>query len=207
MQNSNVYHRYLNLPFEYPKPERFNTPIDNYTMLLEREEIYPPFKAWVESFDLKISNILEAFYTKPNGGKVPLHADTGHLPGTNDICKLNFTWGPLDSTTRWYKVKDESKLKKHYFTDEIANNKFYEAGIKPDIDISHILIADWEDVDLVYEAVIDRPSLLNISQLHSTWNPSPTEDRWTLCFTLLENDTTLPFNRAVEIFKDYIDIR
>lgn len=207
MQNSNVYHRYLNLPFKYPKPERFNSPIDNYTMLLEREEIYPPFKSWVESFDLKISNILEAFYTKPNGGKVPLHADTGHLPGTNDICKLNFTWGPLDSTTRWYKVKDESKLKKHYFTDEIANNKFYEAGIKPDIDISHILIADWEDVDLVYEAVIDRPSLLNISQLHSTWNPSPTEDRWTLCFTLLENGKTLPFNRAVEIFKDYIDIR
>lgn len=204
MQNSNVYHRYLNLPFTYPKPEIFNHPIDNYTLLLDKEEIYSPFKTWIESFDLKISNILEAFYTKPNGGRVPLHADTGHLPGTNDICKLNFTWGPLDSTTRWYKVKDESKLKKHYFTDEIANNKFYEAGIKPDIDISHILIADWEDVDMVYEAVIDRPSLLNISQLHSTWNPSPTQDRWTLCFTLLENGSTLPFNRAVEIFKDYI---
>jgi hypothetical protein len=66
------------------------------------------------------------------------------------------------------------------------------------------MIAEWEDVDLVYEAVIDRPSLLNISQLHSTWNPSPTEYRWTFCFTLLENSQALTFNRALEIFKDYI---
>lgn len=207
MQNSNGYHRYLNLPFTFPKPERFNYPAgpsDNYAILMNKEDVYPPFKEWIESHGLKISNVLEAFYTKPGGGKVPLHSDTGYPPGTNDICKLNFTWGPADSTTRWYKVKDESKLIKHHFGKDASNKKFYDAGIEPDIDISNIMIAEWEDVDLVYEAVIDRPSLLNISQLHSTWNPSPTEYRWTFCFTLLENNQALTFQRALEIFKDYI---
>jgi hypothetical protein len=202
---NNFYHRYLDLPFNYPKPEKFNYSVDNYAVMLENEKIYEPFQAWIESFGLTISNVLEAFYTKPNGGKVPLHADTGHQkPGVNDICKLNFTWGPLDSTTRWYQIKDESKLIKHHFGTGASNKKFYEAGIEPDIDISYVWLAEWDDVDLVYEAVIDRPSLLNISQLHSTWNPSPDEGRWTLCFTLLENGKTLSFQRATEIFKEHI---
>jgi hypothetical protein len=203
--DSNFYHRYLNLPLTYPKPERFSYPADEYAILMDKKQIYSPFKTWIESHGLTISNVLEAFYTKPNGGQVPLHADTGYTPGTHDICKLNFTWGPADSTTRWYRVKDESKLITHYFGEDGINKKFYQAGIVPDIDISHVLLAEWDDVDLVYEAVIDRPSLLNISQLHSTWNPSPTEHRWTLCFTLLENGKALTFQRATEIFKEYIE--
>ncbi len=198
-----VYHRYLNLPFQYPKPERFNYPADNYSVLINRDQIYPPFEEWVKSLGLKISNVLEAFYTKPNGGRVPLHSDTSYMPGTNDICKLNFTWGSIDSTTQWYKIKDESKLKKYYLNGENANKKFLDAGIVPDVDISYVLFADHEDADLVYEAVIDKPSLLNISQLHSTWNPSPTEHRWTLCFTLLENGELLTVQRALEIFREY----
>lgn len=201
---NNIYHRYLNLPLQYPKPERFNYGTENYAELLLQEQIYKPFEDFVNSFDLRISNVLEGFYTKPNGGRVPLHADTSTMPGTNDICKLNFTWGSKDSTTQWYKIKDESKIKKHYFGEDGINKKFYDAGITPDFDISYVLFADWDDADLMHEAVIDRPSLLNISQLHSTWNPSPTEHRWTLCFTLLENNKPLTFQRGLEIFKDYI---
>lgn len=200
----NIYHRYLKLPLSYPKPERFNHPSDTYSVILEHEKIYEPFKNFVSSFGLTISNVLEGFYTQPNGGRVPLHADTSTLPGVNDICKLNFTWGPSESTTQWYKIKDISKIKKHCINDNDANKKFYEAGIVPDIDIEYVLFADRDDADLVYEAVIDQPSLLNISQLHSTWNPSSTEHRWTLCFTLLENRQLLSFQRATEIFKDYI---
>ena len=199
-----VYHKYLNLPFDFPKPARFSQPADGYAVLINRDAVYPPFEEWVNSLGLKISNVLEAFYTKPNGGRVPLHSDTSYIPGTHDICKLNFTWGPLDSTTQWYKIKDESKLKKYEFGKEGANKKFYDAGIIPDIDIEYVLFADLEDGELVYEAVIDRPSLLNISQLHTTWNPSLTEDRWTLCFTLLENGELLTVERALEIFKNYI---
>lgn len=206
MQNSNnIYHRYLNLPFEYPKPKRFNYPADTYAVVLDQDVVYLPFKEWVESFNLRISNVLEGFYTRPTGGNVPLHADTDYPPGINDICKLNFTWGPNDSTTRWYRIKDESKLIKRYFGEDIHNTNFDAAGITPDIDIDYSLVANWEDVDLVYEAVIDKPSLLNISQLHSTYNPSPDQFRWTLCFTLLENNKPLAFARALEIFKDYIE--
>jgi hypothetical protein len=202
--HNTVYHKYLNLPFNFPKPERFNHPADGYAVLIDRDNIYPPFEEWIKRLGLTISNILEAFYTAPNGGRVPLHSDTSYIPGTHDICKLNFTWGSNDSTTQWYRIKDESKLKKYEFGKEGANKKFYEAGIIPDIDIEYVLFADWEDAELVYEAVIDRPSLLNISQLHSTWNPSPTEHRWTLCFTLLENGELLTVQRALEIFKNYI---
>lgn len=201
----NFYHRYLNLPFTYPKPEIFNEGSKNYTSLIDQKYIHAPFQEWIESFGLTISNVLEGFYTPPNGGRVPLHSDTAYMPGDNDICKLNFTWGPLNSTTQWYKIKDESKIKKHYLDEADANQKFYNAGIVPDIDISYVLFADHKDADLVHEVVIDRPSLLNISQLHSTWNPSPTEHRWTLCFTLLEQGKPLTFERATEIFKEYIE--
>lgn len=204
MKQKNIYHRYLNLPFVYPKPERFNFGCDQFTTLLTEQEIYNPFQKWIDSHGLKISNVLEGFYTPPNGGRVPLHADTSTMPGINDCCKLNFTWGPSDSTTQWYKIKNESKIKKHYLDQADANQKFYKAGIVPDIEIEYVLFADWNDADLVYEVVVDRPSLLNISQLHSTWNPSPDEHRWTLCFTLLENNKTLNFDRALEIFKDCI---
>ncbi len=202
--DNNFYHRYLDLPFNFPKPSAFDKPIEGYSALINRDQIYPPFEEWINSLGLKISNVLEAFYTAPNGGRVPLHSDTSFVPGTHDICKLNFTWGPPNSTTQWFKIKDESKLQKYHFGEGGANKKFYEAGIVPDIDIEYVLFADWNDAELVYEAVIDRPSLLNISQLHSTWNPSPTEHRWTLCFTLLENGELLTVKRAAEIFKDYI---
>jgi hypothetical protein len=203
--NTIFYHKYLNLPFEYPKPERFNHPADSYSILMDPNEIYQPFKEWIESFGLTISNVFEAFYTRPNGSDVPLHADPGWIPGTHDICKLNFTWGPLDSTTRWYKIKDESKYIKYYFGEGGANKQLYDDNIKPDIDVNYSIVANWDDVDLVYEAVIDRPSLINVGQLHSTWNPSPTDYRWTLCFILLEDNELITFQRATEIFKDYIE--
>ena len=131
------------------------------------------------------------------------------MPGTADVCKLNFTWGPEDSTTRWYKIRDETKYEKFYGgtdggTSSGSNRKFYEAGIDPDIDIDYSIIANFEDCDLVYEAVIDRPSLINVGQLHSTWNPG-TEHRWTFCFVLLENNEPITMERGLEIFKDYIE--
>lgn len=202
--NNNIYHRYLSLPFTYPKPKQFNIPTTVHDALLE-EPIFKPFEDWIKGFNLTISNVIEAFHTKPNGGRLVLHADTGlYKPGEHDMCKLNFTWGPNDSTTRWYKIKDESKLIVRYHSPDGSNKKVFDAKIKPDIDISCLLLAKWEDVDLVHEVVIDRPSLLNISQLHSTWNPSPTEGRWTLCFIPLEFGKPITFQRSLEIFKDYI---
>ena len=68
---------------------------------------------------------------------------------------------------------------------------------------SELYCEDENLCDLVCERVIDRPSLINVGQLHSTYNPHATEGRWTLCFFLLKSDYThLQFDEAVEIFKD-----
>ena len=207
----NFYHRYLNLPFDYPKPELFNdlSKDDRWVQKLDSDIIDDRFKTWIESLGLTISNVIEGFYTKPGGASIPLHTDTSTIPGTvdlhpNDCCKLNFTWGPDDSTTRWYKIKDESKYIKLNIADHKANKQFAPDFV-PDIDIKYALLAEWEDVELVHEAVINRPSLLNIGQLHSTWNPSVDKPRWTLCFTLLDNGSILTFNNSLKIFKNYID--
>lgn len=199
----NIYHRHLKLPFEYPKPEEFNHAAETFAVYWDRHKIYQPFKTWIESHSVTISNVLEAFYTEPMR-EIPPHSDTADLPGAGDTCKLNFTWGPKNSTTRWWKIKDESKLIKRYFGDDRHNTVFDSEGIVPDINIVYSLVAEHQDIDLAYEAVIDHPCLFNNSQLHSTWNPSPTEHRWTLCFNLLEQEKALLFDRALEIFKKYI---
>jgi len=201
----NIYHRYLTLPFEFTKPEKFNYAGERFAVAMEESDVYQPFREWIQSLGLELSNILEAFYTCPGGSDVPLHADPGMLPGTADVCKLNFTWGPEDSTTRWYKIRDETKYEKFYGgTASGSNKKFYKAGINPDIDIDYSIIADFDDCDLVYEAVINKPSLINVGQLHSTWNPGD-EYRWTFCFVLLENNEPITMERGCEIFKNYID--
>lgn len=198
----NIYHRYLDLPFHYPKPQQFSKSSDDFIIFIDKSQVYEPFQQWVENLGLTISNVLEGFYTKPNYGSIPLHTDTNHVPGTHDLCKLNFTWGPSDSTTRWYRVKEESNLIEFVHDSAGINREIEKAGIIPDINVSSNYTAKWEDVDLVYEAVIDKPSLINVGQLHSTWNPSPDQHRWTLSFTLLEKTEVLTFQRAIEVFKE-----
>jgi hypothetical protein len=69
--------------------------------------------------------------------------------------------------------------------------------------VSNAFHAKEENCELVYEKVINQPSLMNIGQLHSTYNPDNIADRWTLCFTLLkQNGDHLQFDEALEIFKD-----
>jgi sulfatase maturation enzyme AslB (radical SAM superfamily) len=56
----------------------------------------------------------------------------------------------------------------------------------------------------VYEVEINKPSLVNIGQFHSTWNPS-TEGRWTLSLPLIDKTTS---DGTFDEFKiRYYDIR
>ena len=65
-----------------------------------------------------------------------------------------------------------------------------------------------EDCTLVYTANTNKVSLINVGELHSTYNPHPTEGRWTLCFipasNKIRNGEYLTFQEALEIYKDYI---
>ena len=161
---------------------------------------------WLAQYHLKISNVIEGFYTKPNGGAIPIHNDTVIPPGQRDACKLNFTWGPETSTTKWYKLKSDKEYVEINHDETEINKSFQEAGIEPDIECYKCYSADENDVELIHQAVINKPSLMNVGQLHNTYNPDPTQDRWTLSLTLLKlPGDHLSFEEALVKFKDSIE--
>jgi hypothetical protein len=196
----NIYHRYLKLPFEYAKPNCFNQSYNHPNiMFVKRDWIDNSIIDWIGNFGIKVSNVIEGFYTPPNGGKIPMHNDT---PALCNATKINFTWGPHSSTTRWWKVKNESFL----IPVNPDNSHITAEGIRPDIIVTNAFHAKEENCDLVYEKVINRPSLMNIGQLHSTYNPDNAADRWTLCLTLLkQNGNHLQFEEALRVFENHID--
>ena len=198
MSNQNYYHRYLQLPFTIKKPNCFKT-LDHAEMILvDQQYVDTRVIDWIQLHGVKVSNLMEGFYTPTNGGKIPMHNDT---PTLCNATKINFTWGPDNSVTRWWCVKQPEYLK----PVKPDNRHISTAGLVPDIVVTDAYTAREEDCELVHEQVINKPSLMNIGQLHSTYNPNMTEDRWTLCFTLLKLDGThLQFEEAVQIFKDYI---
>lgn len=166
-KKENRYHRYLDIPVD-PKINLFlktdYDPMYYKHIAVEKEEINPDLIYWFDQFDIQLT-WFEAFYTPPYGGKIPIHADT---PTLCDVVKVNWTWGAPGSKLIWWEVKDEKNLEK--FKTEFG---------------SEYLTAEERHCKHVYEAEINKPSLVNIGQLHSTWNPTE-EGRWTLSLPLIE---------------------
>ena len=203
----NIYHRYIQLPFTMNKPTCFDKPLENdFITYVDQSELPDELFKWLAQYNLKISNVIEGFYTKPNGGAIPIHNDTVVPPGQRDACKLNFTWGPETSTTKWYKLKSDKEYIEINHDETQINKSFQEAGIEPDIECYNCYSADENDVELIHQAVINKPSLMNVGQLHNTYNPDPIQDRWTLSLTLLKlPGDHLSFEEAMVKFKDSID--
>ena len=199
-----MYHRYIKLPVSHKKPMCFDTqPTEPTVIFVNKEYIDYSVVKCIESFGVIISNVTEGIYTPPNHKKLHIHNDTNTI---TNATKINFTWGPSNSVTRWWKVKDKMSLK-----IDVTDSTHILQSVDPDIvgsfdaqkNHSELYCEDENLCDLVCERVIDRPSLMNVGQLHSTYNPHATEGRWTLCFFLLKSDYThLQFDEAVEIFKD-----
>ena len=203
----NIYHRYIQLPFTMNKPTCFDKPLENdFITYVDQSELPDELFKWLAQYNLKISNVIEGFYTKPNGGAIPIHNDTVIPPGQRDACKLNFTWGPETSTTRWWKLKSGCNYIEINHDETEVNKSFQEAGIEPDIDCYKCYSADENNIELVHQAVINKPSILNVGQLHNTHNPDPTQHRWTLSLTLLKlPGEHLSFEEALLKFKDSIE--
>lgn len=195
-----MYHRYIKLPVSHKKPMCFDTqPTEPTVIFVNKEYIDYSVVKCIESFGAIVSNVTEGIYTPPNHKKLHIHNDTNTI---TNATKINFTWGPNNSVTRWWRVKNLEFLK----PVKPDNSHLYETGIKPDIVVTDAFTAREEDCVMVHEQVINRPSLMNIGQLHSTYNPDMTEDRWTLCFTLLHpNGRHVEFEEALEIFESFID--
>jgi hypothetical protein len=179
----------------------FETAGKSFITYIGKEAVPEELKEWLASYNLTLSNVTEGFYSAPNGGEVPIHNDTVTKPGEHDAVKINMTWGPKDSVTRWWKVSNQDKLIEVVHNQTEVNDGFAEAGIVPDIECYKCYTADPKDLTLVHEQVIDKPSILNVGQLHSTFNPHPSEHRWTLSFTPLKDGKVIKFSDALEIFK------
>ena len=203
--NKNMYHRYLKIPFAHIKPVCFSEQPSKMRGTNWHEEVITQehwdirFVEWLNNYNLKPSNICEAFYNSPSGGGLPIHNDT---PDISNAVNINFTWGPLTSTTRWWKIKNESLIQLE--KDNTEYHKEYLKGISADIPQYKFLHADEKECDLVYEQVINKPSLMNVGQLHSTYNPHFSECRWTLSYHILsqKDGRHIQFDEALEIFKD-----
>lgn len=168
---TNRFHRYINLPFEVIKPDEFNKFFDVINHFpMERNSPYSiPMIEWLNSRGVDAVDI-ECFYTNPYGGEIPPHTDGDSF---NDQTKINISWGPESGEVRWWK---SDKWYKFVIPQENTKDRSFK-------DLS-VLRANIKDCELLYSSTTNKPSLINVGQLHSTYNPGNV-GRHTLCFNLI----------------------
>lgn len=196
----NIFHRYLNLPFEitkHPICETIPTEMKHYDINPYRD---PKMDAWHESLGLIINHV-ELFWTPP-GASLPVHADDVTL---DNHVKINVTYGPSEGRIRWWTTKN---------TQVVTDTETAKKMLK-DIDLATVdefserehtnVLANREDCTMVWEANTNRPSLVNVGQLHDTYSP-PHAGRWTLSFVpgIPNGPGYIYWGEAMEIYKDYI---
>ena len=196
---NNIFHRYINLPFEITKP-----PICNLKLKQLKHQHIPYHKDsvmdnFLSKLGLSVLNT-EVFYT-PGGKSLPIHIDG---PELDNHVKINISYGPPEGTTRWFKAPniDIKELLKDQF-ENIEPNQNLEGIAGTYIEHKSITVEE-KDCNMVYEANTDKPSLVNVGAFHSSYNPTD-EGRWTLSFVIGKNNKYLCWDDAIEIFKDYIE--
>ena len=180
-------HQYLDLPV-MPEIDLFRLFPDNPDQLnhvaVDPSMLNKEFVDFMENIPgLRIPS-WEAFYTPP-GGKIWIHGDSDKI---TDFARINLSWGPNDSELVWWEPKTGVKL-------EPIVTAFGE----------NYLRADEKDCNVIHRAVINRPSIVQVGMLHSTWNPGP-GGRWTLAIPLAEKSEPkrVSFEMAVAMFADYV---
>ena len=176
----NIFHRFLDIPVD-PNIDLFNRmeyDINIYSHIkVSKEEINPELFCWLEQFDFTIE-WFEAFYTPPNGGKLPIHTDSQEV---DDKVKINWTYGAPGSKLIWWEPRSDNYIN----TVKTAFGTTY-------------LTADEDNCTKLYEVEIVKPSLVNAGLFHSTYNPS-SQGRWTLSLPLFKTGTqiSLTWNEAM----------
>ena len=188
----NIYHRYINLPFDLEKPERIKDFFPEH-MRHERidDHVDENMNNFIKSLGLSVK-LTELFYTPPNGGKIPPHTDLAEF---DNRVKINKTWGPDGGKMLWWEIKDTGML----FGND--NEAYKIAGFSNEK--HNNILAQEEDCNLVYEADTNPTSLVNVGQLHSTYNPGD-YGRWTLCFHIWKDGEFVDWHSAQEIFAEYL---
>ena len=198
----NRFHRYLNLPFEIAKHSMFDQFPDQMKHVDINDYCDKNIDKWLSSLGLEVRHT-EVFYTPPNNGALPIHCDDKTF---TDHVKINITWGPPEGVMRWW----TSNITEAY--TDIEDVKANYKGVNADdadqfSERQHTnVLAEEKDCKLVYEKNTNRPSLVNVGVLHSTFNPTD-QGRWTLCFVpgIPNGHGCIYWDEAQEYFKNYIE--
>lgn len=185
-KQENRYHKYLDIPVD-PGIDLFSRtdydPLYHCHIKIDREELNPELIEWFDQFDVQLV-WFEAFYTPPYGGKIPIHTDTSTFC---DVVKVNWTFGAPGTKLIWWNIKDEKNL----------INYETEFGTK-------CFMAEEKHCKHMYEVEVNKPSLVNVGRLHSTWNPTE-QGRWTLSLPIIEkySPDRVVWDDAVRKFDGY----
>lgn len=200
----NQVHRYIKFP-----QELFGNPISDLQKLIHKyemkfnkyemghfrfplSEISGKYNLW---FHNEFPNIFikdwEVFYTPP-GGILPIHSD-GIQPFI-DFIKFNYVYDGESSIMSWYELQQDIKLDSDH----------------TGIDTSYTPIKE-NQVDLIYEINMTKPSLINAGKPHGMSNSKNDKGRWCVCLIpcykkkLIDNTSRIEFNEALSIFSKYIE--
>jgi hypothetical protein len=176
----NRYHHYLKIPVEFIPVFDTSAPfISGY------DKSYQELVDWIDGLGLTIGGA-EVFHLEPNDlsypNCLPIHTDSSAF---DNHVKINFVYSDIASTMNWYEYKDPTLLET--LTTPIGTG--YITTTKA-------------NCELVYSAEVGQPSLVNTGMLHDI---SPvTSTRYCFSFPIWKNGQRLTWDRAMDIFKDYI---
>ena len=178
----NRYYRFLNLPFKFEIeiPEFKNQKHQK----LEWSKIPRPLLNFLSELDCKIG-FAEVFKKEPGYQ----HELALHLDGVvfDDHVKINYVVNNNGSKMRWWQTKPGIAAKK--YTTVVGTDYLYAAE---------------SDCDMLAEAVLDQPALVNAGQLHSI-HDIENSDRYAFSFMIQKRSgEKLLWDEAMIIFKDYI---
>jgi len=220
-QMKNIYHRYIDLPFDFIKPdwkdirrtyskeqEEEKDMLNEYHDIKEKGDTDVYFCHTPEN-DEKVTEFLDRFnlftdskllfYTKANDGiKVHIDNNKQEVYSIEENTLENFVDNHVKLNVTW-----EPKGGRIRWWD--LNNKndleVHTHTNKGNGKTWSVAWAHQKDCKMVYEKTIDKPSLVNTGRPHSTYNPSK-EGRLTLSYTLVKksNLELLTFPEALWLF-------
>jgi len=174
----NRYHRYLNFSFQIQRPPECNGSLSEARYINFGDYRDPEIERMHTNLGIR-TFVVETFYTPPHAS-LPIHSD--EWPLDNHV-KINISYATDDSFIRWWSPK----------SGLVSVNSYKDT-----------IITDRENYNLLYKTTTNKPSLVNVGQLHDTYNPSDL-GRWTLCFVPVHMDGSyIQWDEALEIYKDYI---
>ena len=146
---------------------------------------------FLESLELK-SDWIEVFYTPPKQNGV-IHSDNSHK---TEWSKLYFQFGANGSTMRWWDSNNSKEVSTASGDGGDRTKKHYHG---------QVLIADEKDSNIIHEADLQTPHIVNVGHLHSSHNPT-SEKRFVVTLALFHlSGHRLLWKDALKKFENYYD--